>query len=125
MSAPNTPRTSRLSRDLAASAQRDDASRSPEPAPAHEGLSGEVRDAIDKVRELQAARRLQERIRVFMASELDPETKLFGIALLFRMDDARQAGYGGVTLQTPAGDSYECTFETFDAVMGLEPWGRY
>lgn len=89
------------------------------------GLSAEVQAAIERIEELQAAQRLQERIRVFMASDVDPETKLFGIALLFRIDDARQAGYEGVTLQTPAGESYECTFATFDAVMEQEDWGRY
>jgi hypothetical protein len=90
-------------------------------------ISAEAEAAIAMIVALQtevlSAREVRERIRTFMRSDLDPETKLFGIALLFRLDDARTSGHSGVTLTTDDGTAYDCTFETFDAVMRRENWG--
>ncbi len=78
-------------------------------------ISAEAEAAIAKIvalqTQLQASSDLQERIRTFMKGDLDPETKLFGIALLFQLEDARKSGHKGITITANEGVTYECTLK--------------
>jgi len=64
-----------------------------------------------------AARAMELRVREYLASDLEPDAKVFGIVLMYEIEDARRLGYRGLTVTNTDGTVYECTLDPFNVAI--------